>query len=355
MRALTAAVVRRPLSRIRPVAAAVAVTATLLLGCTLMLESAGAVFTAGTQSLADSFAADTLNAPVPDAPIRACGVSGPTYVAGSSMQNLGASISLAVPAAAQVGDWLVAGISAWDDTLTGISAAQAGWTKLRAGVSGYNQFAVFARVIPSPKPASYSFNADGTTGSANSGVMAAYQGVQSVESHAVSAFTTSSTAIAPTVTPASSPTLLVTVFGHGDATMTIPPGQTARETAVAGFSSFRVRFFDEAITGTTATGTRQGSLASSKLWIGASVLLKSSGSGVPDPTVNLSWAATPDTYADGYEIVRNGIVTTQIVGRGTLSWTDATTNANTAYSYTIKAKAGDWRSAAEPFTTVNSC
>jgi hypothetical protein len=69
------------------------------------------------------------------------------------------------------------------------------------------------------------------------------------------------------------------------------------------------------------------------------------------PTI--TWTATPDTYATGYDIYRSTtsgsgyVQIDSVVGRTTTTYTDTTVSALTTYYYVVRAHAAVW-------TSVNS-
>ena len=79
-------------------------------------------------------------------------------------------------------------------------------------------------------------------------------------------------------------------------------------------------------------------------------------SGLPSCTVTflakptLTWTATPDTYATGYQVWRSttsGSGYTQVASvtpRTTTTWTDNTVSALTTYYYVVRAIANSWTS-----------
>lgn len=67
----------------------------------------------------------------------------------------------------------------------------------------------------------------------------------------------------------------------------------------------------------------------------------------------LTWTATPDTYATGYDVYRSTtsgsgyVLINSVVGRTTTTYTDTTVSALTTYYYVVRAHATVW-------TSVNS-
>jgi len=83
--------------------------------------------------------------------------------------------------------------------------------------------------------------------------------------------------------------------------------------------------------------------------------------GIPNATVkvNLSWSQTSSTFADGYEILRAvgaGAYSTltTVAGRATTTYTDSSVGYSTTYSYEVKAKKNNWRSAPSSAATATT-
>jgi hypothetical protein len=79
--------------------------------------------------------------------------------------------------------------------------------------------------------------------------------------------------------------------------------------------------------------------------------------GLPSCTVTfltkptLSWTATPDTYATGYQVWRSTtsgsgyVQVASVTPRTTTSWTDNNVSPLTTYYYVVRAVANSWTSA----------
>jgi hypothetical protein len=76
--------------------------------------------------------------------------------------------------------------------------------------------------------------------------------------------------------------------------------------------------------------------------------------------VDLSWTATPSTFADGYEVFRS--TTTggpyaslgTVNGRNTTTFADTTATSNKSYFYVVQAKRNLWRSPSSSEATVTT-
>ena len=67
---------------------------------------------------------------------------------------------------------------------------------------------------------------------------------------------------------------------------------------------------------------------------------------INDPV--LTWTATPDSYATGYDVLRSTTsgsgyaVIASVSGRTTTTYTDTTVAPLTTYFYVVRARAGSW-------------
>jgi hypothetical protein len=265
------------------------------------------------------------------------------------------SITIPVPAGTVQGDLLIAGhVQDMSSALMAPTDPLAGWNLVEKPVSGsVTRATVYWRFAPASPPASYAFTfSTNTNGSA--GFMAAYTGADPTSPVGASdkvVNASATTVTAPTLTPTTTPTTLLTVMGIDNVaaiTPTTPAGTTLRALVTSSFDGGdqdKILYADQALSGTgTPTGGRTSSLgANSRVSVGISLLLKAAP-GAVDPQIDLSWTITPDTYATGYEIIRSGGPTTSVTPRATLAWSDTTTAAGTAYTYTISAVDLSWRS-----------
>ncbi len=309
--------------------------------------------------------ADPLDPPATFTYTRACtgtaSVSPAFKAEATAISAVGAtSLTIPVPAGTVQGDLLIAG-HVMDSTSSAVTATTpTGWTLATPSQFNGNtsRTTTYWRFAPASPPTSYTFTFSGSASGA-AGFMASYTGADTTSPIDVAgsqANATSTTVTAPDLTAVSAPTTLVTIMGVDNVatiTPTTPTGMTLRAmvTTPDDFGDRdRILHADQPWPSTGATNIRTSSLgANSRASVGVSILVKAAGGGV-DPKIDLSWTATPDTYATGYEIIRTGGPTTSIVGRTTLTWTDTATSAGTAYTYTITAVYGSTRSIAR---TVN--
>ncbi len=73
------------------------------------------------------------------------------------------------------------------------------------------------------------------------------------------------------------------------------------------------------------------------------------------PSAELSWTATPDTWADGYSLSRDGGPPQAIAGRTTTTATDGPLVNGTAYTWQLSATAGPWTSSRVGVTLTPHC
>jgi hypothetical protein len=325
----------------------------LVVGCAVLailltsLPVAGARFTGVTANPASGWGADSLDPTGSFDATRPCSSGAavsPAYRDAANAATVGSTTSLTVstPTSA-AGDYFIAGIALASSATINTPA---GWTLVRSTANGPMRLSVFAIARPASPPANYAFTWTGAAVAA--GFIASYSGVASVGPSAATPYASPTDPIsAPTLTPPSAPTTLLAIADidlSSTTTASTPAGMASRSLATAHGSggNHGTRLFDQAISTTSATGARTIDLSGARYSITTSVLLVPSAS--VDPTIDLTWTVTPDTWATGYEIIRSGGPTTPISGRNTLAWSDTTTTSTTAYTYTISATYLSWHS-----------
>lgn len=312
----------------------------------LLAAPVHAAFTASTTTVA-SLASDTLDPPTGLSVGSSCaaGRTAPTYRSASSASSGGPSVTVNLPAGTQAGDVLVAmaiGMSNPGE----ITFTNSTWNLLHQPGNNSQDIlgASFWRRATAAEPASHTFQmGDPDPGAV---IIAAYSAVDSVTAVDASAgqFNNNlSSAVVPSITTTTAATRLVSgVAVEGPATVAAPTGQTQRRMQTV--SGGVLGLADESFATVGASGTRSVSLGSNRYSAGMAVALR----GVPTPTVNVSWTATADTYATGYELVRTGgaTVTTAISGRNTVAASDTAVSSATSYTYTLRSVYGSWKSTA---------
>ncbi len=317
-------------------------------------DTSRAAFSGSSGNPPNSFTADTLDPTGSFSASRPCTPLSPGLRdATTNSTIMGSSLALTTPATA-VGDYLILSLTFYNNGGAAFPTVTTptGWTALGTNTAlgaGYDvMLAVFARPAPASPAASYTVSY--STMFPTVGTLASYSGISNMELWTGNTGTTA-TAVAPSLTAAAANRLLLAFVAHSGTTSSTPAGMTAGP-AINGSGAGMHQFHE--VRGSGATGTRSSSInATSPAWATLTLLLIGSATGY-DPTVNLSWTATPDTWASGYEIIRAGGPTTAVSGRTTVAWSDTTTSSATGYSYTISAAGGNWRSTTRS-VTVNAC
>jgi hypothetical protein len=313
----------------------------------LLVDKVGrsaAAFSGSTANPANAFTADTLDPTGSFSANRPCTVLGPAYRASTTKTALASSIVLTTPTTA-VGDYLILSVMSYTNSGTAPSTitTPAGWTALGGNFANGADFdvraAVFGLATPASPAASYTVSFSGVSVAA--GTLTSYSGIIGVDT-STTGIGTVAAAVAPTGTAATTNELLVAVYAHSGTASTTPTGMTA-SVSVNGTGA-GLHQYHEVRAASGATGTRSSTIdATNPAWVAASVLLTGTGAGY-DPTIDLSWTVTPDTWATGYEIIRASGPTTSVSGQSTVTWSDTTTSSATAYTYTITAAYSGWRS-----------
>jgi hypothetical protein len=312
------------------------------------LDQSSATFTGTSTNPANSFTADTLDRTGSLSSNRPCAAvpgAAPIYHAGTNLHgSAGATVTITTPTST-AGDYFIVSLLIYNNPSPPAPNTPAGWTQMESNTTGIYRLTTYSMPRPASPAANYTFTWTGTAGVYI--IMQSYTGVTAVQDTNASTGANTS-ALAPSVTAATAANLLLASFAFNGTSITTPAGMTARDALTPGNG---LATFTQTIAATGATGTRSATTGSSG-WDGHSILLAGTSSTV-NPGIDLSWTATPDTYATGYEIIRTVPAagpTTPVAGRTTLAWSDTSTIAATAYTYTITAAIGNWRSATR---TVN--
>jgi hypothetical protein len=89
-------------------------------------------------------------------------------------------------------------------------------------------------------------------------------------------------------------------------------------------------------------------------WLMLPVYLQPPAPAAKDPTVTLTWTASGSPAA-GYSLARNDGSTFTVAGAATVSYSDTTTTAGTAYTYTLRTTVGSWTSSGSMTASVAAC
>jgi len=219
-----------------------------------------------------------------------------------------AAITVSVPANLRSGDLLLAAISVRDaPTIT----APAGWTLVRNDAApGELRTAVYARAVSGGEAAGYTWTFSASERAA--GMIVAYRGVSAVGASGANVNAGGSASIvAPSVTPGSAGTTLVSFFSVRDSGSIASPASMLERADLGsgGSSGVRVAVADEYRSVGTATGTRTATAANEEN-IGQSViLLPASMPATPRRWYRLdeaSWSGAAGEVADSGSDARNG-------------------------------------------------
>ena len=347
-----------PLVRRGLEAALVAVVAAVgLVVVPATLAGARAAFSATTGNTGDMLSAATLLPPSGLAVTQSCttapAITHRTLSGGSGT----GSLTLAAPAGTTTGDVLVAHV-AYRDVPEAITAPS-GWTRLLEDTTGPVTSAIYWKPATSAEPTAVFTRPAGSTGPIGGGMVALVGAAVTapVASGAVGTGTTATTAAATTTgttvealyfftkdqdqlpTPAGTTQVGAGLLGTAPAT----EGLTGAEETVPGPGALPTR------TSTSTSGT-------SSAWIAQTLVL---GRAPGTPTANLSWTASPSTWASGYELTRavggTTQVTSTVAGAATTSTTDGPLVSGTSYTFGLTAAKGTWRSSPVSVPLAASC
>lgn len=325
---------RRGRSRVS--AAALLATLSLL----ALVPTSDAAFSA-TSTRSGTFASDSLDPPGSFTATRSC--ASPTFRSASVAGNAnGTSASVSKPAGLVADDVMIA----WAVTGgTSPITAEAGWTQLQELQSGNATMraSVFWKRAGSSEPASYTFSW------ASNGLVtvSAYKGVSTATAIDASGINGVNSKVTSITTPQVTTTvanarLVHSIWVQNVSSISYSSALTVRSNTFVPAGAMAI--FDEARPTTGTTTARTFSYSTSQYATSSAVALRPASTNTS--SVSLSWTATPDTYATGYDISVNGGTPTSIAGRTTTSATHSNPSDSTAYTYDLRSVASTWRSAA---------
>jgi hypothetical protein len=243
---------------------------------------------------------------------------------------------------AVVGDYLLAFVTSKGSN----NAQSAGWNVVPGtNMGGRALTALYLKLTAAPA-ADYTFTlGDGTAGSA---VVLSYSGVDTTAGFYVPyqapTSGTGTTATSSTVTPPRAPgRMVVGLTVNTTGAFSTPSGLTSRATLALASNDASTSVWDGEITGTGATPAYTSTWAGSQNWIMQPVYLMAPAPTGGSSVVTVSWAAAT-APSEGYSVGRSDGQTFTVAGGSSVSYTDNSNTAGTAYTYTVKNTVGSWAS-----------
>jgi hypothetical protein len=313
----------------------------------------GAVFGATGSVGGNTFSTATLQPPSGFSATAACGTI--AFLASNTATSATGAVTISKPAGVAAGNVLVAQFAVAANAVT--VTPPAGWTLIRSDDNAPRQLEQFAYVhmAGASEPATYTFTGSVTAVQAAGGI-AAYQNVASVATVNAQGGQTnaSSTNItAPSITTSVANTRLVGLYSiQLNTTITAPAGMTRRWNVASG-TTLQIAIADVAFAGPGASGAKTATAGAADFNIGELIALR------PAPGVNLSWTATPSTFATGYSLVRMlgaaQDATFSVTPRTTVTYSDTTVANATTYTYQLTAVDQNWTSTTIASGSVTTC
>lgn len=310
----------------------------------LTAGTAGAAFTAVSTNPASSLAADVLDAPGAFTASRSCTASGAQLRSVSQSTGTSGTISVPLPAGVVAGDVIV-GIVVHSTKATPPAASPGdGWQVATGGNFGVGGSSFFgSKLATGTEPAAYTFTGL-TAGSAAAAVVLAYSGgAWNYPSHGISFG--EGTVVSAQGTTVTEQTRMLTAFfaDDYDGVVSLPAGTTERARLVTGGAdSVALLVTDRLVPAAGTLDATVATLGEARSNQGFSLPIQP-GAG-PSP-VTLTWTATPDFYASGYEGFRSDFLGYVVFGSGrtVTSYVDPSLGAAGA-TYSLRSYAGSWRS-----------
>jgi hypothetical protein len=340
------------------VAAALAALALVLPAATL--DGTRAAFSATTTNAGDELATGQLQAPSGLTVTQSCAPSPAVTRRTATGASGTTSVTLPLPSGTTAGDLLMAQVVHRSGAQT--IGAPAGWTPQMSTSNGSQiTSAVYWKVAVAGETAPV-FSRPSWASGVMAGGLNAYIGVRA--SAPVAAYGdrtgTGTTASTPTLTTTATTVEVVHLLTKVQEALPAPAGTTLMITGTAGISpdSLGVVAADDTFTGpgTTVSRSATSTSSTSSEWIAQTLVLQR----VRDiPSASLSWAASPSSWAGGYELTRRlgGTVqrTQQVTGVGTTSATDGPLTNGTSYTFGLSTAQGTWRSSAVTAGSTPNC
>lgn len=329
--------------------AASAAAAVLLVALSLLAitpTSDAAFSSASTRG--GTFVADTLDPPSGLSARRDC--LSPMFRSTSVNGSTTTSATVNAPSGLTAGDVMIAwGVTGGTLAIT----APAGWTELQEIQTGNATMraSVFWKRAGTSEPASYTFSwqVSGLVG------ISAYRGVDSTTAIDVSAISGTTAKVTSVSSPAVTTTVAQTRLLHNYWVQNVNDGTYSSATKLRAFvpvTAGMMVMLDEARPAAGATTARAVNYATAQYGVTSAVALRPASGNAS--SITLAWTATPDTYATGYELSRDGAAPSSIAGRTTTSTTDTAVTDTTSYSYSLRSVFSSWRSTAVS-RTVGTC
>ena len=341
-------------------AAASAAAALCLVVVPASLADAGASFSSTTANAGDAVATAQLQPPSGLGVTQTC-TSTPTITHRTLSGGSGTtSLSLAMPAGTTAGDLLVAHV-AYRDAPEAITAP-GGWTRLAEDTSANVVTSdIYWKFAAASEPTAVFSRPSGAPGPVGGGVVA-FIGAYATAPVATSGSATGTglTATLPSLTTTQTTVEVLSFLTKNADLLPAPSGTTSLGAGTVGTSptSMGLTALDETFAGPGALPSRSATSTSSTSseWVAQTVVLRR----VPGtPSANLSWTATPSTWAGGYELTRvvggSTQATQPVSGRTTTSTSDGPLANATSYTYRLTATQGTWRSSAASTTVTTNC
>jgi hypothetical protein len=285
------------------------------------------------------------------------------FVARTTVQNSGSSITAARPASVTAGDLLVVALAKIG---TAAMTAPAGWALVRNPADGIAldtttgtlRQAVYFKVATATEPSSYTWTF--SAGQNAAAVLAVYRGVDTVTPFDVSGGQANPIArsiAAPSITTRVDGTRLIGVFGMATtANITAPPGMANRGQSTSGKVKVVTEVADVNLAAAGATGSRVAAASTMALNIGQLLALRPSGAVANQPPaapatltatgtngqVTLTWSGSAG--AAGYNVYRSTTAggpynppALVSVDASVTTYVDTAVTNNATYYYVVKA------------------
>lgn len=281
------------------------------------------------------------------------GYSGASATAGAT------SVTITPPANTAAGDILVAQI-AYRDAVETITTSS-GWTQVGTMSNGtVLTSAIYWKVAVAGEPSATFSRPAGSSGDMGGSIIGYIGARASLPTPYGSNTGVGLTATTPSLTTTATTTEVVHFLSKRQDALPTPSGTSGiySGTTTTGPAGVGMTAADEAFPGPGSTTVRSSTstTSTSSEWIAQSIVLQRSPG---TPTANLSWTASPSSWASGYLLDRQVGGSTQstatITGVSTTSTTDGGLANGTSYTYVLRTYRSSWRSSSVTVGLTTNC
>lgn len=340
-------------------ATAAALAALALVLAPTALDGTRASFSATTANAGDELATGQVQPPSGLTVAQSCAAASSITQRTATTDDGTASVVLPMPSGTTTGDLLVAHVAYHDGAV--ILGAPSGWVRLGQTTDGGQHVtsAVYWKVAAAGEPTAVFSHPDGATGVMAAGLIA-FVGARPTAPAIAAATNSGTTATTPSLTTTATGVTVAHLFSKTREALPAPTGMTNRYQRASGTGTGNVGVSAAVETfagpGSTPSRSATSTTGDSSAWVAQALVLQR----VRDtPSAQLSWTASPSSWASGYVLDRvvGGSVqaTAMPPGVATVSATQGPLVNGTAYTFRLTTARDTWRSTSVTTLLTPNC